>query len=103
MQQGALQTGETTRARGEDYLGSTGDIRRLAVLSWLQANHLRGEGESARLSYYPRFTFTAPVPSFLGRGQLRQRRFWVSLKMMQQKILINDLSALGPVQISGIL
>lgn len=71
MQQGVLQTGEARafhdRARGEDYLRSTGDIRRLAVLSWLQANHLRGAGESARLSYYPRFTFIIPVPTKLLR------------------------------------
>lgn len=55
------------RAKGEDYLRSTGDIRRLAVLSWLQANHLSGQGESARLSYYPQFTFIVPVPSKLLR------------------------------------
>lgn len=61
-----LQTAQTREGR-EDYLRSTGDIRRLAVLSWLQANHLRGEGESARLSYYPQFTFIVPVPTKLLR------------------------------------
>lgn len=37
------------RGQGGDYLCSTGDIGRLAVLSWLQADHLRGGRECARL------------------------------------------------------
>lgn len=71
VQRGVLQTGEASVGVGGwgDYLRSTGDIRRLAILSWLQANHLRRGGESARLSYDPRFTFTVALPSFFERGQ----------------------------------